>query len=127
MRQFGMFALAGTIGFMVDVVVLLLCNMVVGPHVGRLVSFTAAVLATWLINRKHTFSYAGDSSLMREFIRYFSTALGGGLVNLLSYSALVNLLALPPIWLPLAVAIGSLAGMGVNFLLAKHFVFTYPK
>jgi putative flippase GtrA len=127
MKQLGMFAVAGTIGFIVDVVVLLLCNMLVGPHVGRLISFTAAVVVTWLINRKHTFSYVGDSSLLREFMRYFSTALGGGLVNLISYSVLVNLLALPPMWLPLAVAIGSLAGMGVNFLLAKHFVFTYQK
>lgn len=127
MKQFGMFAVAGTIGFMVDVVVLLLCNRVVGPHAGRLISFTAAVVVTWLINRKHTFSYAGDLPLPREFFRYFTSSLGGGAVNVLSYSALVHGLDLPSLWLPVAVAIGSLAGMSVNFLLAKHFVFTYSK
>jgi putative flippase GtrA len=127
MKQFGMFAVAGTAGFLVDVVVLLLCNIVVGPHLGRLLSFTAAVVTTWRVNRKHTFSYSGDSSLLREFIRYYTTALGGGAINILSYSAVVKLFDLSPVWLPLAVAFGSLSGMIVNFLLAKHFVFTYSK
>jgi putative flippase GtrA len=127
MKQFGMFAVAGTVGFVVDVVVLLLCNVIVGPHIGRLVSFTAAVITTWLINRKHTFSYSGDSSLLREFSRYYTSALGGGAVNILSYSVVVKLFELSPAWLPLAVAFGSLSGMIVNFLLAKHFVFTYSK
>ncbi|MEW8069406.1 MAG: GtrA family protein [Candidatus Thiodiazotropha endolucinida] len=127
MKQFGMFAVAGTIGYLVDVAVLLLCNLVMGPHIGRLVSFSAAVVTTWLINRKHTFSNSGDASLRREFSRYFTTSIGGGVVNLLSYSAVVNVLDLSSVWLPFAVAFGSLSGMTVNFLLAKHFVFTYPK
>jgi putative flippase GtrA len=122
-----MFAVAGTVGFFVDVVVLLLCNIVVGPHLGRLVSFTAAVVTTWLINRKHTFSDFMGSSLIQEFSRYFASCLGGGAVNILCYSALVYGLDLAFVWLPVAVAVGSLAGMSVNYLLAKHFVFTYSK
>jgi putative flippase GtrA len=127
MKQIGMFAVAGTVGYMVDVVVLLLCNMIMGPLFGRLISFTAAVITTWLINRKHTFSEYGGRSLMQEFSRYFTSCLAGGAVNLFSYSAMVFALNLAPIWLPVAVAVGSLAGMSVNFLLAKHFVFTYSK
>lgn len=122
-----MFAVAGTIGYCVDVVMLLLCNLVMGPHFGRLFSFCAAVVTTWLINRTHTFTDYRESSLIKEFSRYFTSCLGGGAVNLLSYSAFVYMLDLTPVWLPVAVAIGSLAGMSVNFLLAKHFVFTYSK
>ncbi|MES9991526.1 MAG: GtrA family protein [Candidatus Thiodiazotropha sp.] len=127
MKQIGMFALAGSVGYLVDVVVLLLANLVVGPHLGRLISFSVAVVATWLINRKHTFINYREQSLITEFARYFTTALGGGVVNLLIYSSLVNLLELTTLWLPLAVAIGALVGMLINFMLAKHFVFSYPK
>ncbi|MBT3047933.1 MAG: GtrA family protein [gamma proteobacterium symbiont of Ctena orbiculata] len=127
MRQIGMFAVAGSVGYLVDVTVLLLANLFLGPHLGRLFSFTAAVVATWLINRKHTFSNYRESSLITEFSRYFTTALGGGVVNLLIYSTLVKLFDLTTLWLPVAVAVGALAGMLVNFMLAKHFVFTYPK
>lgn len=127
MRQIGMFAVAGTIGYCVDVAVLLLCNLVMGPHIGRLFSFCAAVVTTWLINRTHTFSDYRESSLIMEFTRYFTSCLGGGGVNLLSYSVLVYMLDLTPMWLPVVVGFGSLMGMSVNFLLAKHFVFTYSK
>ncbi|MEW8561285.1 MAG: GtrA family protein [Candidatus Thiodiazotropha sp.] len=127
MKQIGMFAVAGSVGYLVDVTVLLLANLVVGPHLGRLFSFTAAVVATWLINRKHTFSNYRESSLPAEFSRYFTSALGGGVVNLLIYSLLVNLFDLTAMWLPAAVAVGAIAGMLINYMLAKHFVFTYPK
>lgn len=127
MKQLAMFAVAGSIGYLVDVVVLLLLNPVVGPHSGRLFSFAAAVVTTWLINRHYTFSGSRDGSLFREFSRYLTSCLGGGAVNLLSYSALVHLLDLTPFWLPVAVAFGSLSGMIVNFLLAKHFVYSYTK
>ncbi len=122
-----MFALAGTIGYIVDISVLLLCTMVVGPFVGRLFSFSAAVITTWLINRTHTFETHDGIPLSHELSRYFVSCLGGGAVNLISYSALVYILDLTSVWLILAVAFGSLAGMSVNFLLAKHFVFNYSK
>lgn len=122
-----MFAFAGTVGYLVDVIVLLLLNPMLGPHAGRLFSFVAAVFTTWLINRHYTFSGYREDSLTREFARYLTSCLGGGAVNLLSYSALVNLLDLTPGWLPVAVGFGSLSGMVVNFLLAKHFVFSYTK
>lgn len=122
-----MFAVAGTVGYLVDVIVLLLCTMVVGPLIARLFSFSAAVVTTWLINRKYTFSSSGDSSLMREFSRYYTTALGGGAVNISIYSIMVELFDLTTLWLPLAVAVGALSGMMVNFLLARHFVFTWSE
>ena len=123
-----MFAGAGSIGYLVDVGVLLLANPYMGPYLGRLLSFSAAVLTTWLINRTITFQRVRVyASVHHEFIRYLITCLGGGVVNLVSYSLVVGLFELTTAWLPIAVAVGSLSGMSVNFLLAKHFVFSNPK
>lgn len=119
------FAMAGAIGFLVDAGVLMLATPVAGPYLGRLFSFIAAVLATWGVNRHFAFrDRRGGKSPVRELLQYGLACLGGGLVNLLVYSLLVHYLELATLWLPVAVAVGSLAGMMVNFTLADRHVFT---
>jgi putative flippase GtrA len=117
------FAIAGVAGLVVDVVVLYLAMALgSGFYLGRAVSFLAAVWTTWRINRRYTFHPAGDS-VWREWWRYLSAMLGGGAVNYLASSAAIMLL---PHWgftPALAVAIGSLAGMSINFISAKLLVF----
>ncbi len=125
MKQLVQFALAGTVGYFVDASVLLLAAPHFGPYMGRVISFLAAVLTTWLINRSLTFRHQrGDGPMHHEVALYALTALGGGAVNLASYSLLVYLFELSALWLPVAVALGSLAGMTVNFWLNRRFVFT---
>lgn len=125
MRPLLFFSLAGAAGYLVDAALLLLLAPLLGPYGGRLPSFLAAVLTTWLFNRHYTFRTSPRSghSLVREFSRYLMVCLGGGAVNLLAYSLLVYLFDLPQAWLPLAVAAGSIAGMGVNFTLSRRLVF----
>lgn len=124
MKPFVLFAVAGGVGFVVDAGVLLALAPFAGPYFGRIVSFTVAVLTTWLINRRLAFRDAASGLSMRiEFVRYFVACAGGGAVNLATYSLLVHVLDLDRIWLPAAVAAGSLAGMLVNFSLSKRFVF----
>jgi putative flippase GtrA len=117
------FAIAGVAGLVVDVVVLYLAMALgSGFYLGRVASFLAAVWTTWRINRRYTFHPAGDG-VWREWWRYLSAMLGGGAVNYLASSAAVVLL---PHWRftpALAVAIGSLAGMSLNFVSAKLLVF----
>ncbi len=87
-------------------------------------SFCAAVLTTWLANRRFAFGgRTGRYPLWLEFTRYLGVCIGGGLVNLACYSALVLGFDLKGIWLVAAVAAGSLAGMAVNFTLSKRHVF----
>lgn len=45
-------------------------------------------------------------------------------MNILCYFLVVYLFSLPPSGLPIAVAVGSLAGMLVNFTLSRRIVFT---
>jgi putative flippase GtrA len=125
-RALLLFALAGGAGYLVDAAVLLLAAPWVGPYVGRLLSFCAAVVTTWLVNRSLTFrGRRSDLPLHREFLRYFVVCLGGGVVNFAVYSLLVFMFALSDWHLLLALGVGSLAGMGVNFAFSKRFVFKH--
>jgi len=122
LRQFGRFAVAGALGFLVDVAVLYgALALGAGWVGGRLLSFLAAATLTWRLNRRHTFT--ATASPWREWLRYLASMAGGMLVNFLAYSALLAILP-SAWWAPgLAVACGSAAGLGVNFASAKFFVF----
>jgi putative flippase GtrA len=118
------FALVGIAGFLVDAGLLTLINPLIGPYFGRLVSFAAAVLTTWLLNRQLTFAdRRGTGPLWREFVAYFAAMAVGGAVNLAVYTLLVTFVASVAQIPALGVAAGSLAGLIVNFALAHRFVF----
>ncbi|HBK56250.1 MAG TPA: GtrA family protein [Xanthomonadales bacterium] len=123
-RQLPRFLVAGTIGFAVDAGVLY-AALALGAdyYSGRLVSFCLAVATTWLINRRWTFEHHRVRPSLAEFSRYFGAMLLGGAVNYASYALIVATLPRTP-WLPLvAVAAGSIAGLGVNFTSARLWVF----
>ncbi|PIF76088.1 putative flippase GtrA [Variovorax sp. 54] len=126
-REFLSFAVAGVIGLVVDVTVLYLLAPLLGWYGARVVSFLAAATTTWLYNRRYTFaaSAAGAAtgrSVWREYLGYLTTMLAGAVLN---YSAYVLTLH----WVEgrwaaaLGVAVGSIAGLGVNFLSARYLVF----
>jgi putative flippase GtrA len=123
-RELGRFVLAGVAGLVVDVAVLYLVLALGGGHYsGRVLSFLCAVFATWQINRHFTFSGAATDSLWRQWWHYLGAMLGGGAVNYGAYSVAIFHLrdyALGPM---LAVAIGSLTGMALNFASAKWLIF----
>jgi putative flippase GtrA len=120
--QFGRFALIGALGFLVDVAVLYAALALGADWIGaRLLSFLAAASFTWAVNRRYTFAATG--SAWREWLRYMASMAGGMLVNFLVY-ALVLWLLPAAWWTPgCAVACGSAAGLLVNFVSAKLFVF----
>ncbi|NHZ60831.1 GtrA family protein [Massilia genomosp. 1] len=117
------FGVAGVAGLLVDLAVLALARGAgLDPYAGRALSFLCAVFATWQINRRYTFHPAGIS-LWTEWWRYLLAMSGGGLVNFATYSAIVwcfPTLPYNPYW---GVCAGSLAGMTVNFIGARCFVF----
>lgn len=123
-RELAWFAVSGVIGFMVDVAVLYAVKEALGPYLARLVSFFAAVVATWLVNRSVTFkARPSGMSLMGEFARYFMLMIGGGLVNYGVFAFLVFQFAIvnaQPVW---GVAAGSLVGMAFNYVSARKMVF----
>lgn len=122
-KEFLSFVVVGAIGFVVDVGVLYLAAPHLGWYGGRVVSWIAAATATWLLNRHFTFrARRSDRSIAREYAHYMLTMLGGALVNYAAY--VLTLHWIGGTWAPtLGVAIGSCAGLVVNFLSARHLVF----
>jgi putative flippase GtrA len=123
-RELPRFVVAGAIGFVVDAAALY-AALALGAnyYTGRLASFFAAVLTTWLINRRWTFEMPRSRPASREFARYLSAMALGGSVNYVIYALVVTTVP-SAIWLPLAaVALGSIAGLAVNFATARTWVF----
>lgn len=123
-RQFLRFTLVGAVGFVVDVGVLYaMLALGLGYYLGRAVSFLAAVFTTWQLNRRYTFVAHPGRHWFAEWLRYLATMLAGGAVNYACYAGMVH--SLPRAgWLPAAaVATGSVAGLAVNFLGARLWVY----
>jgi len=126
MRSFLLFGVAGGLAFLVDAGVLHLLVPVLGadPYLARLASFLCAVTATWVFNRSITFSGSARAlPLWQEWGRYLVSQLGGFSVNYLVYAALVATVDCVRQWPVIGVAAGSLAGLVVNYLLARRYVF----
>ena len=123
-RELLRFAIAGVIGFLVDAGVLYgMLALGAGYFVGRAVSFVVAVWSTWQFNRRFTFVSDSNKSAWTEWWHYLLAMLGGGLVNYAAYSAAILILPKSTLLPLIGVAIGSLAGMTVNFVSAKLWVF----
>lgn len=123
-REILRFAVAGVIGFVVDTAVLYgMLALGAGYFVGRCFSFVAAVWATWQINRRYTFVVGPNKSLWAEWWQYLFAMMGGGAVNYAAYAVAVVLLPKSSLLPVYAVAVGSIAGMTINFLSAKLWVF----
>ena len=122
--QFIRFAVIGAFGFAVDAGVLWLAmDAGTGFHLGRVISFLTAVSFTWALNRRHSFPSREDASRFKQWLRYVLAMLVGGAVNLGASFACYHAFEIVRVWPILAVAVGSLAGMLVNFFAARQFVF----
>jgi putative flippase GtrA len=121
--QFLRFALVGVVGFVVDAGVLRLVTSVFGANLytGRVISFLVAATVTWALNRVFTFGHTGARAA--QWLRFVCVNSLGGAVNLGVYALLVGTLSSIRHNPTIAVACGSLVGMGLNFTLMKKVVF----
>jgi putative flippase GtrA len=123
------FAITGSIGFCVDLAVLLFLVDVFGvdPLLAKVASFAAALPTTWLINRAWTFKHRLGASAklsLKEFGAYLAIQLTGASVNYATFA--VVLLTSPltgDLALVVATAAGVLAGMSINYSGNKWVVF----
>ncbi len=122
-RQFLLFAVAGVVGFGVDVAVLYLAAPLLGWYGARVLSFLAAATTTWVMNRHLAFGDRhSETTVWREYASYLATMLGGAVVNYGAYVLVLH--SVSGRWAPmLGVAVGSGAGMVVNFFAARYLVF----
>jgi putative flippase GtrA len=130
-RQLLSFAMVGVAGFLVDSGVLLAAVRAgLGPYLGRLLSYLAAVTTTWMLNRRFTFADsarpANHGGLWGEWARFTVSQLSGATVNLGSYALLVYAVGAVARHPVIGVAVGSVAGLFTNFAAARRFVFRSP-
>ena len=124
-RQFLSFAAVGVVGFVVDASALYFAMHVLGAGLygGRLLSYLAAATTTWALNRGYTFRAQRSQNKFAEWGRFLAANAVGGLVNYATYAILVTWVPMATAHPVLGVAVGSIAGLAVNFLLSRRVVF----
>ncbi len=121
--QFLKFGVVGVLGFVVDTAVVYATRGALGLYGAGLAAYVVAATANWVMNRLWTFRGLGSAPLHIEWARYMMANLGGFVLNRGTYALLVSFVPLCAEEPVLAVAAGSIAGMGVNFVLSRRMVF----
>jgi len=127
-KRFLRFCVVGTLAYLVDAGVLLALVHGAGlnPYVGRVASFLAAASFTWWLNRHWTFEVK-RAPTKAEWMAYVSLMVAGAAVNYATYAAAITWWALAREQLWIGVALGSIAGLGVNFLSSSRLFGRSPR
>lgn len=125
MKQFFSFGIIGTIGFIVDAIILLLMVNLFFFSVSfsRFLSFLCAVFVTWILNRSFTFNKKNKNSLKKEYGYYLFIQTLGAIVNYGIFISLVKNFEFFENYLIIPLAIASLTAMFFNFFMIKKKVF----
>jgi putative flippase GtrA len=118
------FCLVGTLGFGVDagLTVALQATLLSAPWQARIPAFLAASLVTFLLNQGWTFKVQNQNKL-KAYGRYLATTLVGALLNYGIFLLTINLVNTPSWNALLGIVLGSVVGLGANYVFAKWFVF----
>jgi putative flippase GtrA len=120
LNQFVRFCLVGGVGFFIDAVILqmLVTFANVNPYTARIVSFVFAASGTWLMNRRFTFKVRHKAN-HSEWLHYVGLMVIGAIANYGVFVICIEFYLFPHQFLWLAVALGSIAGLGVNYTSSK--------
>jgi len=125
-RQLLHFALAGSLGFLIDASVTQGLVRLAGfdPHPARIIAIALTIAFTFWYNRRITFIGRGRGGLLAQFGRYLAGNSLGLVGNYAAFAACLSLWPWLRTWPAVAVAAGALVGMGINFVAARYFVFS---
>lgn len=123
--KFIRFACVGAIGFATDATIIyFLIKAGMHPYPARVMSFAAALTVTWFANRHWTFKASGQASAHKRFAAYLGVQLTGGTVNFIIYATVLHFIGVSAEKAVLALFIGALFGVFVNFAGARFLVFS---
>jgi putative flippase GtrA len=123
-RRILWFGVAGLAGFAADACVLtLLTRAGLDVRLARLLSFSGALVVTWLINRSLTFGDRAGPPTLAEFLRYAAASSLAALINLAVFMGLVSFISQFAAWPILALALATGLSMTVNFTSYLKIVF----
>jgi putative flippase GtrA len=123
--QFVKFGTVGTAGFVVDNAFVYTAHFVfgVGLILAGILSFFVAGTSNWFLNRMWTFRGASKGRIHYQWLRYLATNAAGFVLNRGIYIALIATSTLCNLHPVLALAAGSIGGLGVNFVMSRRIVF----
>lgn len=121
MNRFLRFCAVGAAAFFVDAGVLLALTKgaALDPYLARVISFLAAATFTWWLNRRYTFEVRREPT-RSEWAAYVALMTLGATANYGAYAAAITWWPIAREHLWIGVALGSVAGLGINFLTSKR-------
>jgi len=123
--QFVGFAIVGALGTITNLIIFFIFVDVIkfNPIIISIIAFLIAVTQNYILNHKWTFkNRVADKKLSFEkYIKFIMASLLGLAVNLLVLKLILRYYDLP--LKVIAQATGILAGMTVNFVISKFYVF----
>lgn len=124
--SFARFLLAGSVGFLVDAGVLTALMRYAGwaPSAARLVSFSTAVLTTWLINRTFTYSERRGFTPAAELTGYVAIQAVGAAINLGVFMLCIHLWPQLKSYPVLPLAAGAAPALLFNFTVARGVLYS---
>jgi putative flippase GtrA len=130
LREFGRFAGAGAVGFVIDAALTLVLTQsgIMDAYLARIPATGIAICATYYLNRRLTFR-SGDSRWLAELTRYIGVSFGGAAINYAGYAASLivwskaGFAPQTPNIIFCAVAVGSAIALAFNFLGSRAFAF----
>jgi len=124
--RFVRFAIVGCAGYGVDVGALYVAvyGLGAGLYWGRVFSYLCASSSTWYMNRLITFADVRSDKLAGEWLKFVLLNGVGGVVNYMTYAICLHYGPSSATTPAVAVAFGSLSGLGVNYMLSRRLVFS---
>lgn len=124
-NKFIRFSIIGGFGYFVDIFVLFVAFEIfnISVYFSRLISAIFAATFTWLGNRIFTFSSTKRSNILKEWVDYLYAMIPGAVVNYALFSFIVFIFGSGRMVLIIAVSLGVLAGLIINYNIARKYVF----
>lgn len=124
LNQFLRFCVVGAVGFVIDAGILqfLVSGIGTNPYLARTLSLLVAASATWLMNRRYTFEVE-HAATHSEWVCYITLMVLGASVNYGAFAISIAVWELARAQPWLGVAVGSIAGLGINFLSSRLLLF----
>jgi putative flippase GtrA len=125
--QFLRFCIVGGVGFVIDASVVYggVTYFGMDPYLTRVISYLTAATATWILNRRFTFSQKLNRPLHREWSYYISANAIGGTTNYITYVICLWYFQDISNGIIVGVAAGSAVGLAFNFVASKWWVFRH--
>jgi putative flippase GtrA len=117
------FAVVGAVGFLVSAIAVTAASLRVDLYTTGAIGWLVAVNVTWYLNRNWTFRRAQKRGAGTEWVKFVSANSAGFMAYLAAYSAAIAWCPVCGRWPVCAVALGSLAGLCINFGLSRELVF----